>query len=285
MNFAHQKKFFSKCYLLAFVMMSFSLTACKTIDVNNSSIIHPRKAESTVDASVERVAITAKDGTVLQGYFLAAPNARINIVWFGSSKTAIEDNMVFLNQYRDTMQANILAMNFRGYGESGGKPEWDELFSDGTQILQTMRMRPEAKQTPIVLHGFSLGSFVAVKVASEDTATNGLKAILIQGSGTNIDQWADYKTPWYVKPFINLRVDPKLGALDSLQVLPKIAIPTLIMIGKLDDDAPYQMSENLYQASTAKVKQLKVFSSGTHANLHEQSDYWSSIQLFLKPYL
>ena len=274
-----------KLSLISMTLLLISLTACKTIEVNNRSIINPRAAKADVDAAVERVSITAKDGTALHGYFLAAPNARLNVVWFGSSKTAVEDTMPFLLIYRDTMNANILAMNFRGYGKSGGKPEWDDLFSDGGQVLHRMRTRPEAKGLPVVLHGFSLGSFVAVKVASQESQTNGFAAIMIQGSGTNVAEWVDYKTPWYAKPFVTVNVHPKLAALDSLQVIPKITAPTLIMTGHQDNDAPYQMSEHLYRVSPAKSKQLKIFPDGTHDNLHEQSDYWPSIKSFLEPIL
>lgn len=266
-------------------LLLISLSACKTIEVNNSAIIHPKAAKANVDAAVERVSITAKDGTALHGYFLAAPNARLNVVWFGSSKAAVEDSMPFLLTYRDTMNANILAMNFRGYGKSGGKPDWDELFSDGGQALQSMRMRAEAKGKPVVLHGFSLGSFVAVKVASQESQSDGFAAIMIQGSGTNVAEWIDYRTPWYARFFVKINVDPKLAALDSLQVMPKITAPTLIMTGRLDTDAPWQMSEHLYQVSPARSKQFKIFPDGTHENLHQQSDYWSGMKLFLEPIL
>ncbi len=271
--------------LLLLVVLSASLSACITVNVNNSGIIHPKPAQAKVDASIERVSITAKDGTVLHGYFLAKPNAVVNVVWFGASKVAVEDSIPFLVQYRDTMHANILAMNFRGYGESGGNPDWDDLFSDGLQVFETMRMRPEANDAPIVIHGFSLGSFVGVKVASQESQTSGLAAFMIQGSGTNVNEWIDSRTPWYAKPFLRFNVDPKLAKLDSLQVFPKISVPTLIMSGEQDEQAPYVMSQHLYKVSTAQRKQLKLFPNGTHENLEQQSDYWETLKLFLVPIL
>lgn len=189
--------------------------------------------------------------------------------------------MPFLLEYRQRMNANILAMNFRGYADSEGTPDWDELFSDGTLVVNYMRQRPEAKAAPIALHGFSLGSFVALKVAAQEQDRSTLSAVIIQGSGTNIDEWIDLRTPWYFKPFVKFNIDPKLSKLNSLDVVSEFTQPFLIMSGALDTDAPHQMSQHLYRSSRATKKLLKIFPNGTHDNLHLQDSYWQTLNQFL----
>lgn len=247
------------------------------IEVSNAGIFHPKPAKSAADARFENIQMFAKDGTKLQAFWLATPGAKYNVLWLGNSAGAVEDTLVDIQTYAEKMQVNILTMNYRGYGKSEGQPDWDLLFSDGVVALQMLRARPEAQGKSVVVHGSSLGSFVATNLAAHET----VDALIVQGSGTNIKEWVKYKTPWILRPFVVGHAEGRLADLDSLKVMAQVKAPVLILSSKGDDDAPRQMSENLSGVVASSLHRFHVFEQVGHKDYHADPQYWVVLREFL----
>lgn len=247
------------------------------IDVKNAGIFHPKPARIVADTRFENIQMLAKDGTKLQAYWLATPGAKLNVLWLGNSASAAEDTLADVKTYAEKMQANILTVNYRGYGKSEGQPDWDLLFSDGVVALETLRARKEAQGKPVVVHGSSLGSFVATDLAAHET----VDALIVQGSGTNIKEWVKYKTPWILRPFVVGHAEGRLAELDSLKVMAQVKAPILIMSSKGDEDAPREMSENLSKVVLSSSHRFHVFEQVGHKAYHTDPQYWMVLRGFL----
>ena len=67
-----------------------------------------------------------------------------------------------------SQQFNVLLLDYRGYGDASGNPDFQGMVDDVHLAITYAR----AKAPIVVLHGFSLGTMVAAKVATE-TQLNG----------------------------------------------------------------------------------------------------------------
>jgi esterase/lipase len=129
----------------------------------------------------------------------------------------------------------------------------------------------------IVVHGFSMGSFVAASVAAQCRVSG----VILQSSGTNVREWASVVMPWYARPFVKVKISEKLQAVDNLEVVSQIQAPLLILVGKKDRQAPAIMSKKLLAASSAAKKTLVVFPKGGHGDLDRQPGFPEAISRFL----
>jgi esterase/lipase len=129
----------------------------------------------------------------------------------------------------------------------------------------------------IVVHGFSIGSFVAASVASERRASG----VILQGSGTNVREWASLTIPWYYKPFVRVKISEQVDAIDNVKTVSQVSAPLLILIGGKDREAPAKMSRDLLAASPSVKKTLVVIPKGKHVGLENQPGFREAISRFL----
>lgn len=275
-----------KAFPLILLAATLASAGCQTFSVDEGSFFHPRKVAASserrerVSASWERrerVSIRVEDGVVLSGFFLPHSGARGSVIYFLPNYSLTDEAAPGLSAEIDRLQVNLLVVDYRGYGQSGGKASMGTLFSDGRAVYDYLASRTGVDPDRIVVHGFSLGSFVAASVASQRRVSGAI----LQGSGTNVREWASLVVPWYYKPFVKVKISEQLEAVDNVKVVSQIQAPLLVLVGKKDRQAPAAMSKKLLAASPAAKKTLVVFPKGGHVGLEKQPGFREVISRFL----
>lgn len=105
---------------------------------------------------------TPEEGITLSGWLLEKPGTPLMVFYGGNAREAAT-KMDFLSQ---VYNYSALAVNYRGFGESTGKPTEKNLISDALFVLD--QVMKETGRTPkdIIIIGESLGSGVATQVAA-----------------------------------------------------------------------------------------------------------------------
>ena len=213
--------------------------------------------------------LTTPDGVLLQGWYVK-PN-RVDkfplLIYFGGNA---EESTRFLI-YRDYFSAwGILAMNYRGYGLSGGNPGEQQLFADAQFLYDHFANQPEVDSRHIVAMGRSLGSGVAVYLASQRKLA-GVILVSPYDSITAIAQefYPYVPVPWLLKhPF------------DSFSLAPQINIPALGLIAENDMLISPERSKTLLSAWKGPSRWVLIPNTN-HIDIPEGKYYWESIQEFL----
>ncbi len=110
--------------------------------------------------NVKNISFKVADGVVLDGDFKKSDSKNTpTIIYFGGNS---DDATRFLLHTKSLNSYNIVAFNYRGYLQSGGKPTEKNIFSDALKIYDKF-----AKNSKVILIGRSLGSGVAVYLASK----------------------------------------------------------------------------------------------------------------------
>jgi fermentation-respiration switch protein FrsA (DUF1100 family) len=166
-----------------------------------------------------------------------------------------------LADYFRRMGVNVLIPEYPGYGMSGGRATEKGLYEAADAAYDCLRERTGGRRSRIVVAGWSLGTGVAVDLASR----RNVSGLLIVGAFTSMCDMGPILLPsplhWLAGPLT------AHCRFDNLAKVPLVTCPILIMHGTEDNFVPNAMGDRLAAAATSKVTRLPV--AGAH-----HADIW-----------
>jgi uncharacterized protein len=111
------------------------------------------------------IVLRAKDGTRLAGWLMTPTTAGPHpaVLYFGGRSEEV--SWVARDAGRMFPGMTVLAVNYRGYGESLGVPHERHMVDDGRVLFDWLSERGQVDPAKVAVVGRSLGSGVAVQVA------------------------------------------------------------------------------------------------------------------------
>lgn len=178
--------------------------------------------------------ITTSDGERLVAWYLPPQEGQPTILFFNGNAASLAGQE---GRWRRIANAGVgfLAIGYRGYEGSTGHPTEAGLALDARAAYDWLRQRTEPND--IVIHGFSLGSGVAVRLASEVPG----RALVLEAPFTSTTDVAARAFPWV--PVRLLMRD----RFHSDQRIGQVRMPILILHGDADSVIPYDLGQRLYQ--------------------------------------
>lgn len=228
------------------------LSACTT-EVRESDLLRPLpdhglSAEALAQAApaytLTEERIVTGDGVRLYAVHLHQPGARVTILYFGGNGYTIGRFGALTAQVFAPLGVDLMLVDHRGYGPSEGTPTAKRLDADGLAAFDQLAKEVGAGER-IVVHGQSLGSFIAGHVAAE-RPTGG---VVLESSATTAEQWVHAATPAAARPFLHVRGDESLRGRGNLGNIQKIEEPLLLLVGSKDGTTPPVLARALYAAS------------------------------------
>lgn len=116
------------------------------------------------------IVLRSNDGTRLAGWLMtpAVVGPHPGVVYFGGRSEEV--SWVARDAGRLFPGMAVLAVNYRGYGDSQGDPGEQHMVDDGRMLYDWLAERAHVDPKRVAVVGRSLGSGVAVQVASERAA-------------------------------------------------------------------------------------------------------------------
>jgi uncharacterized protein len=189
------------------------------------------------------VVLRAKDGTRLCGWLMTPliPGPQPGVLYFGGRSEEV--SWVARDAGKLFPGMTVLAMNYRGYGDSHGDPAEVELIEDGCTLYDWLAARGHVDSRRIALVGRSLGSGVAVQVAKERPAHS---VVLITPYDSIL---AIAKRRFRAMP-IEYMLRHRF---ESIKYAPALKAPTYVLRAAEDDVVPHSHTDEL----VAKLSQLQ----------------------------
>ncbi|SEO52142.1 hypothetical protein SAMN05428959_10987 [Duganella sp. CF517] len=153
---------------------------------------------------------------------------------------------------------DVVMVDYRGYGRSTGVPTIAAMRADALQAFDFVNARHPGR---VVLHGQSLGSFIAAYVARQRPAA---RALVLESTTTNARDWANAMLPWYVWPFVRLELSGPLRGIDNVEAVAGYAGPALVLEGADDNVTPPRLVAKVYEAMPSPVKRMLVVPGAGH---------------------
>jgi uncharacterized protein len=146
------------------------------------------------------------------------------------------------------LDLNVLAVDYRGYGNSQGKPGETGLYLDAEacyNYLRTVRGIPPER---IIIFGYSLGSAVAIDLASKEPAAG----LVVEGAFKSIPSIGQGLYPFIP---INLLAGQRFESIDKIG---RVGMPKLFIHAVDDDLIPLSHGRALYEKAGSPKQFLEV---------------------------
>ena len=181
------------------------------------------------------IVLRAKDGTRLCGWLMTprTPGPHPAVLYFGGRSEEVswvvrDAGSLFPNM-------TVLALNYRGYGNSHGMPDETLLVEDGCTLFDWLAALGQVDGRRIAVVGRSLGSGVAVQVAKERPAHS---VVLI----TPYDSILAIAK----KKFRAMPIEYMLRhRFESIKHAPSLKVPTYVLRAERDDIVPHSHTDQL----------------------------------------
>ena len=158
---------------------------------------------------------------------------------------------------------NLLAFNYRGYGNSSGEPSIRGIKQDGMAVYGYLIDELGEKPSDIIIHGHSLGTMVATWLAVEKPAAG----LVLESPVTDAPDMVDKLVPWFLSLFVKFDIAAELKTDSNLERIEKVNVPLFLVVGEKDKITPPSLAEVLYEKAQIQNKQLKVIENGDHNDL------------------
>lgn len=219
-------------------------------------------AESRPSGAFDQVDITRADGQRQFGWVLKNAEHGDSAPWLlflhGNRATiASRVNIVRYEQLR-ALGLNVFTPEYRGFGGLDGVPTEASVSADARYGYEYVRQQLGIPPERIVIYGWSLGSAVAVNVASDVPSA----AVILEGAPASLVAIGERQYPWM--PIRLVMRNP----FESILKIKKIKAPMLFLHSPTDTVIPIEEGRRLYDAAPEPKQFVEI--SGGHIRPAEE---------------
>ncbi|MFP4313910.1 MAG: alpha/beta hydrolase [Alphaproteobacteria bacterium] len=151
----------------------------------------------------------------------------------------------------------VLFAEYRGYGGNDGRPSEQGFYQDARAYIAWLHTEQGIPIENMVLYGESIGTGVAVQMASEFNA----RALILESAYDSTAEVA--KNMYWMFPVDWLMIDQYR----SIDKIGNIKVPVLFIHAERDGIIPIKHAENLFNATKSPKKFVRL-GNGGHNDLH-----------------
>jgi fermentation-respiration switch protein FrsA (DUF1100 family) len=218
------------------------------------------------------VSIPTADGETLHAWWLEHPAPRGQVIfWHGNGGN--------LSMWLDVIAEirrhgfSVLAVDYRGYGRSTGKPSERGLYRDADATLGFFNDRLRKPGVPLIQWGRSIGSVVAAHGASGKSPD----ALVLESP------FPDLGAVIAGNPIMRFLSLFSSYSFPTSRLLERYSGPLLVIHGDADTIIPFSAGRRVFDRARSPRKLFVVIPGADHNDLHAVNPpmYWKAIEVFL----
>ena len=220
---------------------------------------------------VEPLTLRTTDGEQLRAWWMPAGSPRAHVVYFhGNGGNLSMWTPVLVGLHRQRL--SVLAVDYRGYGLSTGRPSERGLYRDVDATLARFHETYSQPDVPTVYWGRSLGSVMAAYAASRH-APDGI--VLESGFPSAPSLLKSYPVLWVFSWFSSYRFP-------TADWMRGVKVPTLVLHGTDDSIVPYAQGRALFD-QIGGPKRFYAIQGGDHNDPVpvDAEAYWHAVHEFV----
>lgn len=221
----------------------------------------------------EDVSLRTHDGIEIHGWYVPREGAFGTLVLFHGNAGTLSDRVGKIRHFHD-LGLNVLAVDYRGYGESGGAPSEEGTYADGAATVAEA-LRRQGSRNGLVYFGESLGGAVAVEAAGRILPG----ALVLESTFTSIPDMAKRLYPWLpVSRLLRIRYD-SLGRIGGL------SCPMAVLHSPKDEIVPFEMGRRLFEKAPGPKVFLELKGGHNDGGILASPEAQEGLRRFLEKHL
>ncbi len=222
------------------------------------------------DMKYEDVFFRTLDNIQLHGWYIPHHNAQRTVLFFHGNAGNIShrgDSVKIFHR----LGLNVFIMDYRGYGQSEGKPGETGLYEDAASAWRYLLAVKELQQEKIIIFGRSLGGAVAAKLAAEVHPA----ALILESVFSSARDMANTLLPG-ISRIIMLRFN-----FDTESWITKVQCPLLVLHSQEDEIIPFKLGQKVFLAANKPKQFISLRGSHNSGFLYSQPDYERQLEQFI----
>ena len=206
-------------------------------------LYHPSEnnyQNDTIQFNHQEIFIKVNDEIKLKSWIINKDLKNFKTLVFFHGNAGDLSNRIYKLNELDKLNINILLISWRGFSGNEGYPTEKNLYEDAEAAIKWLNKK-KVSNSQIILYGESLGTGVAVEIASK----NNFNSIILESPFTSIENSAKIYYPYLPVSFL------LKDRYDSISKIKKINSPILVMHGRKDDIVPFFMGKKLFEKANS----------------------------------
>ncbi|QDT39785.1 alpha/beta hydrolase [Stratiformator vulcanicus] len=232
-------------------------------------------------AEAADVWLTAEVGVELHAAFYECPDEYRRlpaeqspvVLFFHGNAGSIRRWRHIGSRWQDALGADVLVLDYRGYGRSSGTPTEAGLYIDARAAYEYLTQDRAVDPERIVIVGQSLGGGVAVNLAHDSAHA----ALVLESTFTRLTEVPSARLPWLPT---ERWMRNRFGSIDLLSQYLK---PLFVSHGDRDWLIPYAHAERLVEATAGPVEFMTL--PGMNHSDRRPPEYNERVRRFLAEHL
>ncbi len=244
-------------------------------------IYHPENRQVAAPAAEfslheQRVSYPSTDGVKLSAWIIPAkPTEEVKGMWMlichgNLGNIGFGQRPEFYAYMRDT-GLNLFAFDYRGYGDSSGSPDEQGLYADAQASYNYLTKNLHIAPEHIIIFGHSLGSGVAIELASKVPAAG----LVIEGAYISVAQRGQELYPLLPIALVASQRFPSIDRIGAIKT------PKLFLHSPEDSVIPYAHGRRLYAEAHEAKRFVDVKGGHENAFRIDKAKYYGAIAQML----
>ncbi len=221
----------------------------------------------------EDVWLITADGVRLHGWFLPNPRRRASpytLLFLHGNAGNISHRSASIAIFAE-LGLDQLIIDYRGYGQSDGKPSETGLYRDAEAAWRWLTEARGVAPADVVVFGRSLGGAVATELAARVQPG----ALIVESSFTDVAAMARLHHP------LLARSVPLRYRLPSAEYLARVRSPVLVLHSPDDGIVPFAHGQALFAAAPGPKRFVELAGGHNEGFLDSQPRYQAALADFL----
>jgi len=204
-----------------------------------------------IGLNFESVSFETTDRVKLSGWFVPSESARGVILFCHGNAGNISHRLESIQIFHQ-LGLDVFIFDYRGYGQSEGKPTEQGTYKDAEAAWQYLIKERQVNPNEVIVFGRSLGGAVAAWLAQNYIPG----ALILESTFTSLPDIASTLYPYIpVRLLLRFRYN-------TAEYLDSVNCPVLIVHSRNDEIMPFNHGRRLFEMAKKPKKFLEI--AGTH---------------------
>ena len=217
----------------------------------------------------EDVTLETSDGIRIHGWYVPGESERV-LLYFHGNAGNISHRLYSIREFHD-IGLSVFIIDYRGYGESAGKPTEQGLYRDGEAAWRYLVDERGVPPGNIVLFGRSLGGSVAAWLAAREVPGG----LIVESSFTSVPDIGQDAYPW-----LPVRLLSRFQHATRDDVA-RTTCPVLVVHSRDDEIIPFHHGEAIFEAANEPKRFLEIRGGHNDGHAMSASEYREGMLGFL----